>query len=197
MRASPNDFVLVMRWFFPPQEETSPFHTRQELAQQRLMINADCSDPEKCWEWKFSLEGGYGRTSFLGEKIMAHRLSWEAFKGEIPNGLFVLHRCDNRKCINPSHLFLGTLAENNLDRDAKGRHKPRYGTDNGLAKLNYEKARKIRVAYECGAGQRELAEAYGVSQKAIFMVIHNITWKEENFTKIEKNSNAPTCLAPE
>lgn len=95
----------------------------------------------------------------------------------------VLHKCDNRKCVNPSHLFLGSNGDNNRDRDAKGRHKPLFGISNGLAKLNYDKVREIRAAYEMGAKQRDLALKYGVDQKAIWLVIHNVTWKEENFAK--------------
>ncbi len=79
-----------------------------------------------CWLWQGSLTPlGYGQFSYLGDQ-RAHRASWRIFCGEIPSGMFVLHRCDVRNCVNPEHLFLGTQADNIRDKVAKGRcWKPR------------------------------------------------------------------------
>jgi len=74
-----------------------------------------------CIEWKGHKVKGYGRTTFNGKRILAHRLSWETAFGKIPKGLYVLHKCDNRACTNIGHLFLGTIKENALDMVAKGR----------------------------------------------------------------------------
>lgn len=75
-----------------------------------------------CWEWTGTKDKhGYGRVRVDQRKARAHRVAWEAFKGEIPAGLHVLHRCDNPGCVNPEHLFLGTHGDNMRDREAKGR----------------------------------------------------------------------------
>jgi hypothetical protein len=76
-----------------------------------------------CVEWtKFRLERGYGLQKFHGKTRLAHRVAWMLAHGEIPDGLCVLHRCDNPPCINIDHLFLGTHADNVADKMAKGRH---------------------------------------------------------------------------
>lgn len=80
-----------------------------------------------CWEWTAARQaGGYGTFQYAGKggdwrKTVAHRVAWELANGPIPNGLCVLHRCDNPGCVRPGHLFLGSLAENNRDTARKGR----------------------------------------------------------------------------
>lgn len=75
-----------------------------------------------CWEWTARVnDNGYGYVSFDYQKHYAHRVSWELTYGQIPHGLCVLHRCDNRRCVRPEHLFLGTRADNQEDMRVKGR----------------------------------------------------------------------------
>ena len=75
-----------------------------------------------CWNWTESTApNGYGRMSYNGTTDYAHRLSWNAHFGVIPDGLHVLHRCDNPTCVNPEHLFLGTHQDNMDDMMRKGR----------------------------------------------------------------------------
>lgn len=92
----------------------------------------------ECWVWTGSRlkSGGYGLFCEGGITHRAHRRSWELSHGEIPGGLFVLHRCDNPPCVRPSHLFLGTQADNNKDMTSKGRHRATFQAE-------YERRRRL------------------------------------------------------
>lgn len=88
----------------------------------RFTANVQKGGPEECWPWTGATNfKGYGDFSDRGQKRRAHRMTWELHYGPIPAGLFVLHRCDNRPCCNPNHLFLGTSSDNAWDRVKKGR----------------------------------------------------------------------------
>jgi hypothetical protein len=108
----------------------------------------------------------------------AHRVAWEVAYGPIPVGLFVLHRCDNRGCVRPEHLFLGTAADNTADMMAKGRHRvnpnPLRGTRHANAKLTDARVRTIRAS---PATHTDLARKYGVTKQVISAVRKGKTWK--------------------
>src|SRR5262245_57257109 len=106
-------------WLSP--SALDPRHVRA-----RLWSHLVCNIATGCWEWQLSKGGklAYGQMSMPGNRsrpIAAHRVAWQLEYGPIPDGMYVLHRCDNPPCANPDHLFLGTLPENNADMRAKGR----------------------------------------------------------------------------
>jgi hypothetical protein len=106
-------YEALRRRGYPPR----PRPTLRERLESGLPIDRD---PAQCWEWQRSRSRqGYGR---LGPRVYAHRLAYEVFIGPIPDGLHVLHHCDNPPCCNPAHLWSGTVADNMRDRDAKGRN---------------------------------------------------------------------------
>jgi hypothetical protein len=90
----------------------------------------------------------------------------------IPDGMQVLHRCDNRRCVNPAHLFLGTNADNVRDKVSKGRQQRLRGTANGNCKLSPYDIALILQEWECGATRKKIAALFGVTQTTVYRVIH-------------------------
>ena len=129
-----------------------------------------------CWLWLGKLNDyGYGSVQYPdGACRVTHRISYEDAHGPIPVGLCVLHRCDTRCCVNPSHLFLGTRAENSADMVAKGRS-PR-GAANHFAKLTDKLVADI-ISAAGGASLRELGRRFGVHQSTVGRILSRQTWK--------------------
>jgi len=127
-----------------------------------------------CWNWTGSRStNGYGRIHFLGKRRAAHRVSWLIHHGEFPS-MCVLHTCDNRLCVNPQHLWLGTARDNAQDMVAKGRHY--YQTPGRKRKLNPEKVREIRSLGAIMSAMK-IADLYGVSACTISGILHRRLWK--------------------
>lgn len=122
-------------------------------------------DPAGCWTWNGSVNAnGYG-SCWDGERAeTASRLSYRLFVSAIPDGLFVLHRCDNPLCVRPSHLFLGTHADNMADRNLKGRAAKLAGELNPRAKLSAAAVQEIRRS---GLRTSELAKRFDVSPTTV------------------------------
>lgn len=135
------------------------------------------ANSDKCWEWQASISRkGYGRTSLYRRMRPAHRHAWELTYGTIPSDLCVLHKCDNRKCCNPRHLFLGTYQDNMDDMVAKGRD--RHGEMNHNHILTRLQVVEIRERYQLGnISQREIAIEYGVGETTIFDIVSHKRWK--------------------
>jgi|SRR5687767_12543532 len=127
-----------------------------------------------CWIWIGTILGnGYGQMKIDGRKHLAHRVSWQLNQGQIPEGLLVLHKCDNRPCVNPDHLFLGTHADNNQDARNKGRAKgAKAGEQHHNAKLSDFHIRNIRFLKSIGIKQITLARVYGVSPQHISKIVN-------------------------
>ena len=120
---------------------------------------------------------GYGAVGFKGKQMRAHRASWLVYKGEIPKGKLVCHKCDNPKCINVEHLFLGTYKENMEDMLAKKRGVFVNGENSGPSKLNEKQILDIRLKKSQGLSGKTLANIYGVSESNISAIVCRKTWK--------------------
>lgn len=122
--------------------------------------------PDDCWPWIGGKHRhGYGGVYVGKRHVKAHRLAWEvANQTSVPSGMFVCHRCDNPSCVNPSHLFIGTAAENNADKAKKGRAPQFFGTANPAARLTDEQVSAILAD---ARQQRDIARAYGISQGSV------------------------------
>ena len=128
---------------------------------------------DSCWLWTAALGGkGYGHFWFEGHPRPASQVSHMLYIGPIPDGLFVLHRCDNRRCVNPEHLFLGTNKENMDDMVSKGRQAK--GAALGTAKLTEAQARAIR---EDKRSQRAIGRDYGVSHTVVGQIKSGAIWR--------------------
>ena len=128
-----------------------------------------------CWIWTAGCGShGYGVMWDKGKDILTHRFSYEHFVGNIPNGLHCLHKCDIHSCCNPSHLFLGTHAENMIDMGKKGKKR---GSKHHLARLTEQDVISIREAIVNGATIASVAKKYNVSVGAISGIKYGINWK--------------------
>ena len=148
---------------------------------ERLWAKIDKRGDDECWEWQACLNSttGYGHFAVDGTQKTAHRVLYELLNGPLEPGLYVCHRCDNRKCCNPAHLFAGTPQDNAQDMFAKGRARPRphLGSTHKLAKLTEEKVREMKRAYAAGvANQYELADEYGVGQALVSRIVRGLSW---------------------
>ncbi len=136
------------------------------ITKENLHEFISIDDKTGCWNWKFAtVKGGYGEKTHKGKQIGVHVIVYKLFN-EHPNDktLHVLHTCDNKRCINPEHLWAGTRSENMQDCLKKGRFD---------LSLSTEQVKEIKASYERGSSMRALAKAYIVGSTTICRVINN------------------------
>lgn len=134
---------------------------------------------KSCWIWTSKNQAsGYGRLKIKGKHISVHRFSYELHKGKIPVGLFVCHSCDNRLCVNPDHLWLGTNTDNIRDMEKKGRSKHPNKENHWKSKFSISDIKKIREKYKTGYfSKKELAKEFGTCKSNMASILQNKTWK--------------------
>ena len=145
---------------------------------ERFRAKVALADVNECWTWIGARSPyGYGRIYVKGRVEQAHRVAWELTYGAVPDGLIVCHRCDNPPCVNPRHLFLGTLSDNTQDMIRKGRNVPPRGERSGRARLDERTVRKARAMARSGLGPREIARCIGAPYATVHHAISGYSWK--------------------
>lgn len=144
---------------------------------ERLAARTHINPTTGCWEFAGSASNAYGHMQVLGDtatrtRKLAHRASWELKYGPIPNGLHVCHRCDNPRCINPDHLFLGTHAANMRDAVNKGR-KNCFGRQKLTALAVFDIYARARQ----GERHIDIAMVYGIARHSVWAIVHGRSWK--------------------
>lgn|SRR5574340_524495 len=134
---------------------------------------------DDCWIWRGGVNStGRGVFSIGHLNVKAHRMAYMLTKGSIPSGMLVCHTCDNGLCVNPSHLFLGTYADNTRDMIQKNRQYVRCGEDDPKHKLTADQVLSIRQLYQKGQHTQDaLGVMFGVHRTTIESILHRRTWK--------------------
>ena len=165
--------------------------------ESRFWSKVEIKSESECWLWTaYRDRKGYGHFYLAGSDVRAHIVAYKLAHEDFEKGKHVLHRCDNPPCCNPSHLCLGTNAENVADKMRKGRYRCLSGENhanhlrperlargerNGASKLDWRAVNRIRALYNARvASQRELAAMFGVGQNAVGKIVRNETWKSED-----------------
>lgn len=168
----------------------NPKPTPEEFLKRVVVTTSDL-----CWPWRFGkTKDGYGNMKVMGKEVRAHRLSYELFIGPIPEGLNVLHHCDNPPCCNPAHLFVGTQKDNMIDCRDKGRLNSAVGEKIKNSRLTTHEVLEIRALATAGHSLTNIARRYKVSIMCIFCVVHRVTWKhvkppiEEQMLEYQQNA---------
>lgn len=171
-------------WRCPTAGCVNPAHSYVRTPKTVLLERRTVTASE-CWEWPgHKILNGYGITTFGDKPQLVHRLSFSVFLGDVPAGMCVLHRCDNRLCYNPAHLFLGSKTDNNADRHAKERTahgeliaRTKRGERNAMSKLSAHDIMEIRRRISSqGASQKAVAHDYRVSPSHISNIVRRKVW---------------------
>ena len=162
------------------QPQYTPHPRRRILPLREELLAHIAVTKDGCWEWTgIKNNHGYGRLTYTPNRYLTHRLYWQLFIGEIPQGLVVCHHCDNPPCMNPDHLFLGTLSDNQQDASRKGRnHSGRWdGEDHPMAKITNATAHEIKDALAAGERVYRIAKRFGVHPSTVGNIKSGLQWR--------------------
>jgi len=169
--------VLASRLNWKPTNFCSRSCLRGPLVAERFFDNIGKKTIGGCIPWT----GGRNRDGYGiirnddGKRVLGHRVAYEIMHGPIPDGLRCCHKCDHPWCVNPSHIFLGTDADNASDKAAKGRQC--LGEKNTRAKIKEEDVRSIRKQSRAGVASKELARQFGIGVSTVMRIISRKYWK--------------------
>lgn len=151
------------------------FKTEQQRFEEKYFVARN-----GCWLWLTGKDSRYPEFRVNGRLIRANRYVWQQHNGrELLPGEQVLHTCDNPRCVNPDHLFLGDTVANMRDRANKGRGNHPRGERNGRARITWLIAREIRRLYAAGGiSQQKLADKFGMGQPTVSQIIRNEIWRD-------------------
>lgn len=147
-------------------------YTEQDI--RRFYSYVQVGKEDECWEWLGFTAVGYGMFMFDGKPMKASRFIWWFTTGQHPEELYVCHHCDNKMCVNPKHLFLGTQKENMQDAVRKGRIV--HGAKHYNARLTENDVREIRAKRTAGISCHQLTTEYGVSFTQIWNIVRRKQW---------------------
>jgi flavin-binding protein dodecin len=176
--------------------------------EDRFWSKVDRRGPADCWNWIAGrIPDGYGqfRLNNPRRQVGAHRFSYELHYGPIPEGLLVLHSCDNPSCVNPNHLSAGTTRDNSRDAIERGRNYPgfreefrkypekiRRAEQHPMRKLDWQKVREIRALISEGKlSRRQIAARYGVAPDTVHKIAVRRTWREDPSEERETSGDRP------
>jgi hypothetical protein len=149
---------------------------RQPLLKDRILSKI-LIDQKGCWNWTDHLEvRGYGRATYNGKTYPAHRLSYMCFEKKIPKGLLVCHKCDNRRCVNPEHLYLGTHHDNSLDRGKRNLKSFQRGESHGNCKFSDAIILEVRKKHSEGQSRSQISKIYNIKYSAVCKIIRRESW---------------------
>ena len=150
-------------------------NTRQQRFESKMTLNPS----NGCLLWSASTNKfGYGKFADGNNGwVFSHRYAWEAEHGQIPEGKYVLHKCDNPSCVNTEHMYLGSYKDNAQDRENRNRGNHASGVNHGKNKLFPSQVHEIRDAYDTGRYSfRQLGKIYGIDPKSVADIVDRKIW---------------------